>query len=109
MTNDQSKKLKAKMLHYLLFSLFEIVVWKWLTYAILPLEGGVEVGPEGGVDAELALRHRELGEHVGDGRRLLRLGLGLLREGNDRSSSNSASYHISYITLTAAIYWKEIY
>ena len=44
-----------------------------LTYAILPLEGGVEIGPEGGVDAELALRHRELGEHVGDGRRLLLL------------------------------------
>ena len=56
-----------------------------LTYAILPLEGGVEVGPEGGVDAELALRHRELGEHVGDGRRLLLLGLGLLRQSNDPS------------------------
>ena len=55
-----------------------------LTYAVLPHEGGVEVGPEGGVDAELALRHRQLGEHVGDGRRLL-LGLGLPRERNDRS------------------------
>ena len=58
-----------------------------LTYAVLPLEGGVEVGPEGGVDAELALRHRELGEHVGYGRRLLLLGLGLLRQ------SNVSCYH----------------
>ena len=74
------------MFYYLLFPLFEIVMLMLkLTYAILPLEGGVEVGPEGGVDAELALRHRELGEHVGDGRRLLLLGLGLLRQSNDPS------------------------
>ena len=42
-----------------------------LTDALLPLEGGVEVGLEGGIHAELALRHGELRER--DGRRFLLL------------------------------------
>ena len=63
----------------------------WLTYAFLPFEGGVKVGLEGGVHAELALRHRELGEHVGDGRRLL-LGLGLLNKSRVRYLSDPSLY-----------------